>query len=87
MVGKNPHRPEGKTDADNEHMQASRMKAGMPYESGLSDKHVHEADVSRISEPGRVPAEEQIGGSRPGVESRVRDAIERREAREEPDEE
>lgn len=82
MVGKNPHRPEGKADTDNEHMQASWMKSGMPYENALSDKHVHEADVARIGEPSRIPAEEQIGGSRPGVESRVKEAIDRREARE-----
>lgn len=86
MPGKNPHRPEGKTKADNEHMQASWMESGAPHRGGPSDKRLHEKDLEqkdRFGAPTSHPAEEQIGGSRPGVESRVRDAIERREDREE----
>ena len=81
MVGKNPHRPEGKANADNERMHASRTKDA-PYETGPSQKELADRDRARVGEPSRVEAEEQIGGSRPGVESRVKDAIERREARE-----
>ena len=82
MVGKNPHRPEGKADADNEHMQARWVSSGLPHDTGLSDKDVHERDVARMGGPSQYPAEEQVGGSRPGVESRVKDAIARREDRE-----
>lgn len=81
MVGKNPHRPEGKAKADNEHMASSRTRDA-PYAPGPSDKTLHEQDVARVGEPGQYPAEEQVGGSRPGVESRVKEAIARREDRE-----
>ncbi|HEX2021970.1 MAG TPA: hypothetical protein VHH36_04610 [Candidatus Thermoplasmatota archaeon] len=83
MVGKNPHRPEGKA-ADNERMSAAAHSAGLPRQAP-SDKERHELDRRAMEEgggPTRVPAEEAIGGSRPGVESRVKDAIERREERE-----
>ena len=82
MVGKNPHRPEGKASADNEHMQAAWMSSSLPHDSGASDKQQHMEDVARMGEPSQYPAEEQLGGSRPGVESRVKDAIVRREDRE-----
>lgn len=82
MVGKNPHRPEGKANADNERMHASRTRDS-PYETGPSQKELGEMDRARVGEPSRVEAEEQVGGSRPGVPSLVKDAIERREDREE----
>ena len=82
MVGKNPHRPEGKANADNEHMQAAWMSGDAPFSGGPSDKTLHERDVAHVGDPGQYPAEEQLGGSRPGVESRVKEAIARREDRE-----
>lgn len=87
MVGKNPHRPEGKADTDNEHMQASWMNSGMPHNSPKNEMRRHEEDVARIGQPSQFPAEEQFGGSRPGVESRVKEAIARREDREGEEEE
>lgn len=86
MVGKNPHRPEGKARADNEHMQAAWMKSGSPFSGLPSDKAQYEKDLEAMEEGGgplQYPAEEQVGGSRPGVESRVKDAIARRQDREE----
>ncbi|HET6403552.1 MAG TPA: hypothetical protein VFH78_02800 [Candidatus Thermoplasmatota archaeon] len=86
MPGKNPHRPEGKADTDNEHMQAAWMSKGAPHDAGRNDKARAELDqqmMERGGGPTSFPAEEQIGGSRPGVESRVKEAIERREDREE----
>ena len=83
MVGKNPHRPEGKANADNERMQAAWMSKGAPHATGPSPKELADQDHARMGEPSRFEAEEQVGGSRPGVQSRVKDAIERREDREE----
>lgn len=80
MVGKNPHRPEGKAKADNEHMQAAAMSSGPPYQAP-SKMDVHEENMRAKEQgggPSRIAAEEQIGGSRPGVPSRVKDAIENR---------
>lgn len=85
MVGKNPHRPEGKAHADNERMQAAWMSGGFPH-SHPSEKEVYQRDLQMQAESGgptQYPAEEQLGGSRPGVESRVKDAIARRGEREE----
>lgn len=79
MVGKNPHRPEGKANADNERMQAAWTSKGLAHDSGPSEKELAEQDRARMGQPSRVEAEEQLGGSRPGVPSRVREAIERRE--------
>lgn len=84
MVGKNPHRPEGKAK-DNERQEASR-NAGASHASP-SAKEVHRQNMEakeRGGGPTRFPAEEDVGGSRPGVPSRVKDAIERVEARDEP---
>lgn len=83
MVGKNPHRPEGKARADNEHVAAGWHERGAPRQAP-APKDVHEQDMETMQEgggPTRVPAEEAIGGSRPGVPSRVKDAIERRDER------
>lgn len=74
MVGKAPHRPEGKTP------YAEKMGAATSHPLERGDP-LREKDAG-LAEPGQYPAEEPIGGSRPGVESRVREAIEGREARE-----
>lgn len=81
MVGKNPHRPEGKARADNEHMAATYASAGAPREHP-SDKAQYDQELENIERGGGptvIPAEEAIGGSRPGVPSRVKDAIAARE--------
>ena len=75
MPGKDPHRPEGKT-ADAEHTGHLYANKGQPYRGPL--RPVDEGQAN----PTSTPAEEQIGGSRPGVESRVKAAIEAREDRE-----
>ena len=67
MPGHNPHRPEGKA-ADAEHDRRLRGQVQRAFESPPGDVH-----------PTRFPAEEQVGGSRPGVESRVKAAIEERD--------
>ena len=70
MPGHNPHRPEGKTrDAEHDRRLSDQLQRA--FESPPGEAH-----------PTRFPAEEQIGGSRPGVPSRVKDAIEDREASE-----
>ena len=90
-VGKNPHRPEGKANADNPHMQAAWMNEGPPHNASRNEKAAAERDRENMARtsggPTSFPAEEQIGGSRPGVPSRVKDAIAEREAREAEDEE
>ncbi|GEM_PF-5540471 len=70
MPGHNPHRPEGKAP-DMEHMRRAR-DADLPLEPPRGEAPA----------PSQYPAEEQIGGSRPGVPSRVKEAIARREERE-----
>ena len=88
--GKQPHRPDmGTASTDNPHMQAAWMNEGPPHNASRNEKATAEADLEtmdRMGEPTSFPAEEQVGGSRPGVESRVKDAIARREAREEEEE-
>lgn len=85
MVGKNPHRPEGKAGADNEHMRTAHSPSDASHGAKPSDKELYDMELEQKEAKGgasRIPAEESIGGSRPGVESRVKDAIERREDRE-----
>lgn len=82
-IGKSPHRIEGKAK-DAEHMTDVAYTKGVPYDAP-SQKDVARLDreeMRRRGGPSRFPAEEQVGGSRPGVESRVKDAIDKREARE-----
>jgi hypothetical protein len=67
MPGHNPHRPEGKI-GDMEHAR----RASVQDEQAA-------ADQTQAPPPPQYPAEEQIGGSRPGVPSRVKNAIARRE--------
>lgn len=73
MTGHNPHRPEGKA------MDAERQST--------QRKHLHTDDpqlpAGDAPEPSRYDAEEQIGGSRPGVPSKVKEAIENRDDPEE----
>lgn len=62
MVGKDPHRSEGKAGVDGYHRRTHEH-----------DKPLDSIDErGPVGEPSRVPAEEQIGGSRPGVPSRMR---------------
>lgn len=81
MVGKNPHRPEGKARADNEHMAdryASRdAPRQAPSKKEVEDENLEQKD--RHGGPRVIPEEYQVGGSRPGVPSRVKSAIEERE--------
>jgi hypothetical protein len=84
MVGKNPHRPEGKA-RDNEHMAPVAHDKGAPYEAP-SSKEVHERDLEEMQRrggPTTTPAFEQRGGSRPGVRSRMEEAEERLREKEE----
>lgn len=86
MVGRNPHRPEGKPPAaDDPRHKAISSASGAPYQAP-SQKEEYEQNLANMDRtsggPGTVPAEEPLGGSRPGVPSRVREAIERREATE-----
>lgn len=77
MPGKNPHRPEGKANADNEHMKANSAAAGMRFEPP-SAKERQETDRDNMARGGgasRFSAEEQIGGSRPGVRSRMKEGV------------
>lgn len=77
MTGKDPHRPQGKTK-DMESMATIAATDGIPS-TGPSQKKQHEMDLRHKeagwSGPTEVSAEEQVGGSRPGVPSRVKDAI------------
>lgn len=85
MVGKDPHRPEGKAK-DAEHMAATAHAKEAPYQAP-SEKEVAQQDQrsreARGGEALRDPAFDQKGGARPGVESRVKTAIGKREARDE----
>lgn len=84
MVGKDPHRPEGKAK-DAEHMGAIAHARDAPYQAP-SEKEVAEQDLeSKKSRggPSRSSAFDPKGGARPGVGSRVQGAIEKRESREE----
>lgn len=76
MTGHNPHRIEGKArDAERQHAQRASMREDA--ERGLpTEKELRSGDAPA---PSRTPAEEEIGGSRPGVPSRVKEALERLE--------
>lgn len=84
MVGKNPHRPEGKA-ADTEHMADRYASRGAPRQAPskkeIEDRNLEEKD--RHGGPAVIPEEHQVGGSRPGVPSRVKAALEERAEREE----
>jgi hypothetical protein len=71
MTGHNPHRPEGKAP-DMEHMRRAHER----------DRPIHAPPQDApLRPPSSYPAKEQIGGSRPGVPSRVKEAIASREER------
>jgi hypothetical protein len=83
MVGKDPHRPQGKTK-DMEHMTHASAEHDVPRQAP-SDKERAEIDMRQKELGGhgaRTSDEDHIGGSRPGVPSRVKEAIEGREDRE-----
>lgn len=84
MVGKNPHRPEGKAAADNEHMEAKarqrRNAASAPSSASIEESNIEQKD--RHGGPSVIPEAYEIGGSRAGVPSRVKSAIESRAERE-----
>ena len=61
MPGKDPQRPEGKS-SDAEHQRRLTKGQGHPLE----------LPKGNAPDPSRYPAEEQIGGSRPGVPSRMK---------------
>ena len=80
MPGKDPHRPEGKAK-DAEHMSHISSSKEAPFQSP-SAKEIADIDHREMEARGgqsSFSAEEQIGGSRPGVESRVKGAIEKRD--------
>ncbi|HVL48562.1 MAG TPA: hypothetical protein VM889_08405 [Candidatus Thermoplasmatota archaeon] len=82
MVGKPPHRPAGKARFDEEHRRMNKMSADdldLPAKKDLADDR--REIMARRGAPTSFPAEEQVGGSRPGVESRVKNAVEKRERR------
>lgn len=84
-IGKNPHRPEGKANADNEHM-TTWQNEGPAHDASRNDKARMERDLALKEERGNesiITEEHQIGGSRPGVPSRVKEAIAAREEGEE----
>ncbi len=64
MPGKDPHRPEGKVGGADHERRASEKQRGMT---------IRDQDEREAGSPSRFPAEEQVGGSRPGVEGEGRD--------------
>lgn len=79
MVGKDPHRHEGKAAADEWKRRAS---AELPSAKRVADVLPAEKQPPAPA-PSRTNAEELRAGARPGVPSRVQEAVERREEREE----
>lgn len=83
MPGKDPHRPQGKA-LDAEHMAHTYAAKDVPRQAP-SGKEMMDSDRRNMEMRGgssRFSAEDQVGGSRPRVESRVKGAIDEREARE-----
>ena len=65
-------------------MSAVAHEKGLPHQAP-SAKEIADINAREQQEhggPSRTSAHHQVGGSRPGVESRMKDAIDRREARE-----
>lgn len=76
MVGKDPHRPQGKAK-DAEHMSAITYAKDAPYQSPSQKDIAEENEALRgRGSPTRIPAEEPRGGSRPGVPRRMLGEIE-----------
>lgn len=84
-IGKSPHRIQGKKGADEwdmrEEYARSPEKARLPPLDGQDKPDAYEGSTDESLES------RQVGGSRPGVESRVKNAIADREHREEREEE
>jgi hypothetical protein len=76
MVGKDPHRPQGKTK-DAENMGAIAYSKDAPYQAP-SQKDIADQNESlrERGSPTRAPAEEARGGSRPGVPRRMLGEVE-----------
>lgn len=70
-IGKSPHRIQGKKGADEWDTQLAREPT--PNDPAKPEAYEGSSDESLEAR--------QIGGSRPGVESRVKDAIANREER------
>lgn len=71
-VGKDPHRIQGKKGAEEWHRRASMMDERVTTDGGAL-----EPDPQRLTKGDVADEDFQIGGSRPGVHSRVKDAIAR----------
>lgn len=65
-------------------MAAVAYDKGMPHQSPSAKEiaDINEREQAGHGAPARTSAYHQVGGSRPGVESRVKEAIDVREARE-----
>lgn len=82
MVGKPPHQPAGKARTDEEHRAEIKQK-GLAYQAP-SAREIADANLAqkaRADHEKESETEEPFGGSRPGVPSRVRGAIDAREGR------
>jgi hypothetical protein len=81
-IGKAPHRPDHGKKAADEHHQKHIQQDDRP----LSNEQEHDRNLTELrrrqKDPDSYAAEEERGGSRPGVESRVKTANAAREARE-----
>lgn len=89
-VGKNPHRPEGKKGPAEDSRRMSNRLESQRHIRGAPDPQKQTVNPDKFNRPGGLlpdeyPAEEMdqpMGGSRPGVPSRVKEAIEERRDRE-----
>ena len=90
-IGKNPHRPEGKADFAARNSQR-RAENRIPSERAVAESHTAgperntgedwahaQARRRERGEPLELDDSAQVGGSRPGVHSRVKDALARNE--------
>lgn len=82
MVGKDPHRPEGKTsDAERMSTVTSAKEMSRVAPSAAQVARTNEEQMQKHGSQLHEHRDEQIGGSRPGVESRVKEALDRVEGR------
>lgn len=80
-IGKNPHRPEGKKGADEWDGRKIRQDAEENVEVERRERERRFRETRNVDALDAPAEEENVGGSRPGVPSRVKDAIEERESR------
>jgi hypothetical protein len=82
-IGKPPNIPAGKARADEENRRMNRMSADdLSNPSGKEVMRMNARNMARVGKsPDERSEETQIGGSRPGVRSRVREALARLEDR------